>query len=145
MPHMPLDILVEVRASFSMRILQCGQWRFDKRADATCPFTFQVFSFMHPRDLLSLARTTRDFRTFLSSRSSAPFWKAARKNVEGLPDCPQYLSEPAYANLMFFAHCHVSVFSYSSCGSTGWLNQPLELPQVEHPEHRVRVLCALLS
>ncbi|PIL23932.1 hypothetical protein GSI_13683 [Ganoderma sinense ZZ0214-1] len=76
MPHMPLDILVE------------------------------VFSFMHPRDLLSLARTTRDFRTFLFRRSSAPFWKAARKNVEGLPDCPQYLSEPAYANLMFFAHCH---------------------------------------
>ncbi|KAI1795932.1 hypothetical protein LXA43DRAFT_970337 [Ganoderma leucocontextum] len=66
----------------------------------------EVFSFMHPRDLLSLARTTRDFRTFLFSRSSAPFWKSARKNAEGLPDCPQYLSEPAYANLMFFAHCH---------------------------------------
>ncbi|KAM5535209.1 hypothetical protein V8D89_011145 [Ganoderma adspersum] len=76
MPHMPLDILVE------------------------------VFSFMHPRDLLSLARTTRDFHTFLFGRSSAPFWKVARKNVDGLPDCPQYLSEPAYANLMFFAHCH---------------------------------------
>ncbi|EJF65802.1 hypothetical protein DICSQDRAFT_177237 [Dichomitus squalens LYAD-421 SS1] len=66
----------------------------------------EVFSFMHPGDLLNLARTTKDFRAFLMSRTSAPFWKSARQTVEGLPDCPPYLSEPAYANLMFFALCH---------------------------------------
>ncbi|KAI0646993.1 hypothetical protein C8Q79DRAFT_1009145 [Trametes meyenii] len=40
------------------------------------------------------------------SRTSAPFWKSARRNVDDLPECPSSLSEPAYANLMFFPHCH---------------------------------------
>ncbi|PIL35919.1 hypothetical protein GSI_01579 [Ganoderma sinense ZZ0214-1] len=76
MPNMPLDILIE------------------------------IFGHMHPRDLLSLARTTKDFRTFLMSRDAAPFWKAARQQVEGLPECPEDLSEPAFANLVFFPYCH---------------------------------------
>lgn len=36
-------------------------------------------------------------------------WKAARENIEGLPDCPPHLSEPAYANLAFFPNCHVCI------------------------------------
>ncbi|KAI0957121.1 hypothetical protein AcW1_005615 [Taiwanofungus camphoratus] len=40
------------------------------------------------------------------SRTSAYLWKAARANVEGLPECPSYLSEPQYANLVFSPHCH---------------------------------------
>ena len=72
----------------------------------------QIFGHMHPRDLLSLARTTKDFRTFLMSRDAAPFWKAARQQVEDLPECPEHLSEPAYANLVFFSHCHVGVNIY---------------------------------
>ena len=67
---------------------------------------------MHPRDLLSLARTTKNFRAFLMSRKTSVLsWKASRANVEGLPDCPEFLSEPAYANLAFSAVCHVSVCS----------------------------------
>ncbi|RPD57570.1 hypothetical protein L226DRAFT_610613 [Lentinus tigrinus ALCF2SS1-7] len=76
MPSMPLDILIE------------------------------IFSLMHPRDLLNLARTSKEFRAFLMSRQSEPFWKAARRRVEGLPECPPFLSEPAYANLVFFPYCH---------------------------------------
>ncbi|KAI0374176.1 hypothetical protein BV20DRAFT_988540 [Pilatotrama ljubarskyi] len=76
MPNMPLDILIE------------------------------IFSCMHPRDLLSLARTSKEFRAFLMSRNAAPFWKAARQQVEGLPECPSFMSEPQYANLLFFTHCH---------------------------------------
>lgn len=41
------------------------------------------------------------------SRSSATFWKVARQNVDDLPGCPPYLSEPAYANLLYFPYCHV--------------------------------------
>lgn len=63
---------------------------------------------MQPMDLLNLARTNRPFRDLLMSRTSAQFWKAARRNVDGLPDCPPDLNEPAYANLCFDAHCHVS-------------------------------------
>ena len=62
---------------------------------------------MEPLDLLNLARTSKDFRHLLMSKSSAAFWKAARKNVDGLPDCPPFMSEPAYANLLFCAFCHV--------------------------------------
>ncbi|PIL35923.1 hypothetical protein GSI_01583 [Ganoderma sinense ZZ0214-1] len=76
MPEMPLDIL------------------------------FEIFAFLHPRDLLNLARATREFRALLMSRQSARFWREARQQVEGLPDLPSYLSEPEYANLLFFPHCH---------------------------------------
>ncbi len=41
------------------------------------------------------------------SRSSMLLWKSARRNMVDMPDCPPYLSEPAYANLMFDVHCHV--------------------------------------
>ncbi|KAI0689365.1 hypothetical protein C8T65DRAFT_746206 [Cerioporus squamosus] len=66
----------------------------------------EVFSLMYPRDLLNLARTTKGFRAFLMSRESEPFWRAARRQIEDLPECPTFLSEPAYANLVFFSHCH---------------------------------------
>ncbi|KAM5534544.1 hypothetical protein V8D89_011748 [Ganoderma adspersum] len=76
MPEMPLDIL------------------------------FEIFAFLHPRDLLNLARATRSFRALLMNRQSVRFWREARQQVEDLPDLPSYLSEPAYANLLFFPHCH---------------------------------------
>jgi hypothetical protein len=51
------------------------------------------------------------------SRSSIAIWRSARelssdKQVVGIPECPPYLSEPAYANLAFDAHCHVRITSY---------------------------------
>ena len=69
---------------------------------------------MHPRDLLNLARTSKDFRSLLMSRTSAIFWRAARQQIPGLPECPPFLSEPQYANLLFFSHCHVSCVSLFS-------------------------------
>ncbi|KAH9920183.1 hypothetical protein B0H21DRAFT_767734 [Amylocystis lapponica] len=76
MPDMPMDILLE------------------------------IFSYLHPRDLLNLARTSKDFRKYLMSREFAFLWKVVRKSIDDFPDCPSYLSEPAYANLAFFPHCH---------------------------------------
>ncbi|KAF9804692.1 hypothetical protein IEO21_09281 [Rhodonia placenta] len=67
----------------------------------------EVLGHLQPRDLLHLARTSKAFRTFLMSRSSAFLWRASRRNVEGLPDCPTHLSEPAYANLAFTSYCFV--------------------------------------
>lgn len=65
--------------------------------------------YLTPKDLLSLARTTKSLRAFLMSRNSRLFWKTARRNMEDLPPCPADLSEPAYANLLFDSHCHVSI------------------------------------
>lgn len=42
-------------------------------------------------------------------KSSAFVWKAARSQVNGLPDCPADLAEPEYANLVYHARCHVCI------------------------------------
>jgi hypothetical protein len=78
----------------------------------------QILSRCSPLDLLRLARTTKAFRALLMSRSSIAIWRSARqmssdKQVMGMPECPPYLSEPAYANLAFDPHCHVRITSYA--------------------------------
>ena len=75
----------------------------------------QIFGFLHPKDLLSLSRTTRDFRALLMNRNAARFWEEARKQVEGLPNKPPLMSEPAFANLLFCNHCHVGGSLDSNC------------------------------
>ncbi|RPD66066.1 hypothetical protein L226DRAFT_566545 [Lentinus tigrinus ALCF2SS1-7] len=77
MPGLPLDVLIE------------------------------IFGHLHPKDLLNLSRASRDFRAFLMNRGNSGLWRAARTNVPGLPECPPFLSEPAYANVVFFSHCHL--------------------------------------
>ncbi|KAK1224295.1 hypothetical protein PQX77_012803 [Marasmius sp. AFHP31] len=67
---------------------------------------FIIFEYLTPQDLLSLARTSKDLRNLLLSRSTVSIWKAARSNVEDLPDIPDDMSEPAYAHLCFDAQCH---------------------------------------
>jgi len=69
----------------------------------------QVFQHLGPYDLLRLARTTKGLRRFLFSPTTAPLWRSCRANVPDLPDCPQDLSEPQYAYLMFELICHVSL------------------------------------
>ena len=59
-----------------------------------------------------LARTTKVFREYLMTRRSALVWKTARGNVEDIPDCPPYLAEPFYAELMFGVDCQVSICAY---------------------------------
>ncbi|KIJ10792.1 hypothetical protein PAXINDRAFT_42323, partial [Paxillus involutus ATCC 200175] len=71
---------------------------------------FHIFTFLRPMDLLNLARTTKAFRRLLMRKSLAFVWAAARKQTEqDFPDCPPDLSEPQYANLAFYPHCHVLV------------------------------------
>ena len=67
----------------------------------------QVFSNLHPRDLLNLARTCKKFRAFFLHPSNERLWKAARENVGDLPERPPFISEPAFVNLLFFTSCHV--------------------------------------
>lgn len=79
---------------------------------------------MHPRDLLSLARTTRELRKFLLSRRAAALsWRAAReRQVPDLPPCPAFLSEPMYASLVFETACQVSLGFYSR-GARRWVGE----------------------
>ncbi|KAF9473295.1 hypothetical protein BDN70DRAFT_925244 [Pholiota conissans] len=86
---------------------------------------FEIFGQLNPIDLLSMARTTKAFRNILMSRTSITAWRAARSNIAALPDCPDDLSEPQYATLMFLTRCsvchrdlsivHISWYSRARC------------------------------
>lgn len=69
--------------------------------------------YLTPLDILHLAQTAKTFRAFLMTRSSKHIWRAARMNVAlGFPDCPEHLSEPAYAHLAFDTSCDVSMCAF---------------------------------
>ncbi|KAJ3767967.1 hypothetical protein FB446DRAFT_792698 [Lentinula raphanica] len=71
----------------------------------------EIFCHLEPRDLLRLARTTRDLRGILMSKTREFIWRIARGNVEGLPPRPADLNEPQYADLLFESYCHVCMGS----------------------------------
>ncbi|KAG1760845.1 hypothetical protein EDD22DRAFT_53532 [Suillus occidentalis] len=81
--------------------------RLDLMPTMNLDVLFHILSFLLPMDLLNLSRTSKDFRNLLLQRSSASAWRIARLQVDDLPDCPQDMSEPQYANLAFYPHCHV--------------------------------------
>ncbi|KAI0730844.1 hypothetical protein C8Q76DRAFT_340362 [Earliella scabrosa] len=76
LPHLPLDILIE------------------------------IFNHLHPRDLLSLARTSRDISRFVLGRQQEHIWRHAREHTQGIPGCPSFLSERAFAHFLFSPFCH---------------------------------------
>ncbi|OJA13349.1 hypothetical protein AZE42_04511 [Rhizopogon vesiculosus] len=80
--------------------------RLDLMPTMNLDILFHILSFLHPMDLVNLSRTSRNFRNLLLQRSSAAAWKVARLQVDDLPDCPPDMSEPQYANLVFYPHCH---------------------------------------
>ncbi|KAH7922987.1 hypothetical protein BV22DRAFT_1093666 [Leucogyrophana mollusca] len=80
--------------------------KLEMMPDLNLDVLFHILGFLRPADLLSLARTSKPFRQLLMRRSSAFIWRSARAQIEGFPDCPPDLSEPAYANLAFDPHCY---------------------------------------
>ncbi|KAJ6525744.1 hypothetical protein B0H19DRAFT_1276093 [Mycena capillaripes] len=67
---------------------------------------FEIFSRLDPSDVLRLARTTKDLRNVLMSRSAISIWRSAFLNDPDLPGLPEGMNEPQYANLAFSPHCH---------------------------------------
>ncbi|KAJ7150392.1 hypothetical protein C8R46DRAFT_1124874 [Mycena filopes] len=67
---------------------------------------FEVFGHLPPLDLLHLARTTQALRNILMHKSSISIWKSSLRQIPGLPERPQEMSEPAWANLIYSQHCH---------------------------------------
>ncbi|KAI0083912.1 hypothetical protein BDY19DRAFT_611129 [Irpex rosettiformis] len=82
--------------------------KLQQMLDMPLDIIVEICSHLHPRDLLHLARSSKVLRKFFMSRNSTLAWKAARLTLIDplLPPCPNDLSEPAYANLMFDTHCH---------------------------------------
>ncbi|KAL4243804.1 hypothetical protein ABKN59_010706 [Abortiporus biennis] len=57
--------------------------------DMPLEILFEIFLQMYPQDLLSLSRTTKDFRALLN-----------------IPPCYPDMNELAFANLLYSPHCH---------------------------------------
>ena len=95
---MPLDVIFEVCSTSSTAYMRVISRVFRGP---------QIFSHLHPGDLLNVARTTKLFYQLMTRRSSVTIWKAALRNVPGLPECPAGMTELGFASLMFSSHCHV--------------------------------------
>ncbi|KAK7677274.1 hypothetical protein QCA50_019775 [Cerrena zonata] len=66
---------------------------------------FEITSWLHPLDLLRLSRVSKYFREMFMSKSSKALWIRARRQFNGMPDCPDSISEPQYAALVFENVC----------------------------------------
>jgi len=121
LPNLPLDIVYEV-------LYSGGVLSF---CESNVPIQ-QILSQCSPLNL-QLARTTKAFRALLMSQFSIAIWRSAHqlpsdKQVMGMPECPPYLSEPAYANLAFDPHCHVRITGYGSSANFFMLHLRIVLP-----------------
>lgn len=67
----------------------------------------QICSYLGPRDLLHLSRTTRAMRRELRCKSSQALWKNVLNTWPGLPECTTWLNGPRYAWLAFCDECQV--------------------------------------
>ncbi|KAJ3527621.1 hypothetical protein NMY22_g9722 [Coprinellus aureogranulatus] len=76
-------------------------------ADMPLELLLEIFSNMHPMDLLNLARCTKALRAILMQRSSKDVWKSALASVVDLPPRPEDLTEPQWVDLLFGRNCHV--------------------------------------
>ena len=106
MLDVPLDVFFEVRiplipASFN-RVPHCRP-------------LLQIASYLNPIDILQLSRASKGLWNTLHTKASRHAWIVARQNVDPpLPDCPYFLSEPAFAYLVFERSCEVSIYSHLS-------------------------------
>ncbi|CAA7260703.1 unnamed protein product [Cyclocybe aegerita] len=67
---------------------------------------FEIFARVNLADLLTLARTSNELRKTLMGRSSVTVWTRVRATMPGLPECPDDLSEPQYAELLTGNQCN---------------------------------------
>jgi len=73
------------------------------------PVVHQICRYLDPFDLLQMARANRRLRSLLMSRSERMLWRLSRENLEGLPECPEDLSDPQFTELLFGKSCYVCV------------------------------------
>ena len=96
LPKMPLDVLFEV-CTFRLVI----QFTSERHA-------VQIFSHLHPSDLLSLSRVNKEFRSLLSSNGFLSLWNTCFR-LCGTPTTPVDMSPASWAHLLFGgAYCYVS-------------------------------------
>jgi hypothetical protein len=69
----------------------------------------QVAKYLHPRDLLYLARTSKSLRAILMTKNARHIWAVSLGNIKRLPGCFEDMSEPQYAAFLFEQVCSAKV------------------------------------
>ncbi|KAG6813335.1 hypothetical protein H0H92_011883 [Tricholoma furcatifolium] len=105
----PRKSATDAGGSKSRRMVRGKRGKLEQMAELPLDVLFEIFGQLEPIDILNLSRTSKSLRNILMSRSSIGVWRNARAHVEGLPECPDDMSEPAYANLVFYPYCHRNI------------------------------------
>jgi len=87
--------------------------------DVPLDVVIEIFCYLDPGDLIRLARTSKDLRGILMSKTWESVWRIARENVQDLPPLPPDLNEPQYARLLYESYCHVCL--KGNCDIILWL------------------------
>ncbi|KAI0793710.1 hypothetical protein C8Q74DRAFT_1365284 [Fomes fomentarius] len=66
----------------------------------------EIFKLLHPRDLLNVARTSKNISRFVLHRNQEYIWRHGRERTRGIPKCPSFLSERVFAHFLFSPFCH---------------------------------------
>ncbi|KAI0755721.1 hypothetical protein C8Q74DRAFT_1373474 [Fomes fomentarius] len=64
-----------------------------------------IYDQLAPLDLVMFSRVNKNMHRFLQAPASRLHWRAARARIDGLPQCPEWLSELQYASLCFEDRC----------------------------------------
>ncbi|THH06437.1 hypothetical protein EW146_g9611 [Bondarzewia mesenterica] len=65
----------------------------------------EILSYLRPQDLLQLSRSSHWLRSVLLRRQNASIWTRCINNVDRMPPCPEYLTQPHYASLVCEFFC----------------------------------------
>ena len=76
----------------------------------------QIASYLSPLELLRCARASKMLRSTLLSSKNRRMWRSALDAVPQLPACPDDMSEPAYAALLFDDCCLVRDVMFPPAG-----------------------------
>ncbi|GLB35481.1 hypothetical protein LshimejAT787_0210460 [Lyophyllum shimeji] len=94
--------------------------KLEQMTEMPLDILFEIFAQLAPYDLLNLSRTSKALRNILMHRSSTYVWKSARSHIVGLPECPSDLSEPQYANLIYYPYCHFCLKTQVPSQAINW-------------------------
>ncbi|KAJ3516819.1 hypothetical protein NLJ89_g885 [Agrocybe chaxingu] len=72
-------------------------WMFDLPTE----LIYEIFERLHPFDLYTFIRTTKDIRAFLLSRRASGVWAGSFARHPDIPSCPLDVSYPKWVSLMF--------------------------------------------
>ncbi|KAG6873373.1 hypothetical protein C0995_016482 [Termitomyces sp. Mi166 len=92
---------VKAGESKPRRVVRGRRGKLEQISQLSLDVLFEIFSQLDPIDILNLSRTSKTLRNILMRRSSLYVWKNARARVDGLPECPDNMSEPAFVSLPY--------------------------------------------